>query len=126
MENSLGNISLFHALGLVVSVRVERVIGHDMVFQDGLEVFLAVSAEEEAIYLGAKLLECEVGRSEEGSSDMIGSIIQGLDKSGLAKSKLQRAEFSRKQLNDLDSVWRWNQDAVNAVDDAVGSELRYH
>lgn len=86
MENPFGNVSTFHALGLVVSVRVESLIGHYMVFQDGLEIFLTVIAEEEAIDSRAKLLEGKVGRSEEGPSDMIGSVIQGLDEPGLGKS----------------------------------------
>lgn len=124
MENPFGNTSAFHALGLVVSVRVEGLVGHYMVFQDGLEIFLTVIAEEEAIYSGAKLLEREVGRSEEGPSDMIGSVVQGLDEAGLGQSKLERAEFSRKQLNDLDSVWRWYQNAVHPVNNTIGSELR--
>ena len=87
MEDSLGNIRAFHALGLVVGVRVEGVVGHHMIFEDGFEIFLAVPAEEEAIDFGAKLLEREIGRSEDGASDMVGGIVQGLNKSSLSKSK---------------------------------------
>lgn len=88
MEDPLRNVSFSHAFGLVVSVRVESMICHHMVFQDGLEVFLAVIAEEESIYSGSKLLEREVRRSKDGPSNMVRSIIQGFDKSGLGKSKL--------------------------------------
>ena len=125
MEEPLWNASILYAVGLIVCVRVQGVVGHNVVLENSLEVFLTVSAEEEAIDSGSKLPERKVGWSKDGTSNVIGCIVQGLQESGLGKSEFQRTELARKQINDFDSLWRRDQDAVNAVNDTIASELHY-
>lgn len=80
---------------VVVGIRVEGLVGHDMVFQKGLQVFLAVSAEQERIDPGAKLAECKVRGRKEGAADVIRSVVENRDETGLTQTKFKRAEFTR-------------------------------
>lgn len=74
MEVTLGNTALFHDItngfSLIVSIRVQCLIGDDVVFQKSLEIFLTVSAKEKAVDPRAQLLEGEVRRGEKGSPNM--------------------------------------------------------
>lgn len=74
MEVTLGNTALFHdvtnGFSLVVSIGVQCLIGDDVVFQKSLQVFLTVSAKEEAVDPRAQLLEGEVRRGENSSPNM--------------------------------------------------------
>ena len=54
-----------------------------MVLEKSLEVFQAKAAEQEAIYLGTELLEGEIRRSKESTSDMFRSVIKGFKETGL-------------------------------------------
>lgn len=62
MEVALGYTILLYVcrLSLVVGIRVQRLVGHNVVLQQGCEVLLSVLAEEEAVDLGTKLLEGKV------------------------------------------------------------------
>ena len=59
MEHSLRNI-LDHAVSLVVCIRVESVVRSDVVLQQGLQVFLAIFAEQECIDPRTEPLEGKV------------------------------------------------------------------
>ena len=54
---------------------------------------------------------------------MVRSIIQRVDQASLCQAELKGAEFARKKLDDVDSLGRRHQNAVNPMDDTVGSKL---
>ena len=74
MEEALRDATLCHSIingfGFVKRIRIECLIGNDVVLQKSLKVFLTVFTKEKAIDSGTKLLEGEVGRSKNCSSDM--------------------------------------------------------
>ena len=80
-------------------------------------------AEEEAVDPWAKLLEDEVRGREEGSANMVGGVVDGFEEAGLGQAELESAELSGKELDDFGGFWRWDEEAVNSVDNTVGAEL---
>lgn len=82
MKIAFGNVGHLSIIGLVVCVRVQSVVGDDMVLEESLKVFLAVATEQEAVDSRAKLLEGKVGGSEEGSSHVVRCIVDSLKQVG--------------------------------------------
>ena len=125
MEVTLRDSALVNvgALGLVVRIGVQCLVGNDMVFQESLEILLAVLAEEEAVDPWAKLLEGEVRGREEGSANMVGGVVDGFEEADLGQAELESAELPGKELDDFGGFWRWDEEAVNSVDNTVGAEL---
>ena len=93
-----------------------------MVFEQGFEVFLAVFGEEEGINSGTKLLECKVGGREEGSAGVIG-LGDFFEKSSFYEGELEGGKFAGKEFDDFKSGRGWEEEGVDTVDYAVGSEL---
>jgi len=83
MEVALGDTSLFSIISLVVGIGVESLIGDNMVLQQGLQILLSVTAEQEAIDSWAKLLEGEIRRRKHGATNVVGGIIHRWDQVGL-------------------------------------------
>lgn len=124
MEDALGDFLLVDdGFSGVICVRVQGLVGHHMVFKQCLQVFLAIGAEEESIDFWAKFLESEVRWSEQGSAIVVRSIIDSWKQSGLGETKLQGAEFARQECNDFRNLGRRYQQAINGVNDTVGSKL---
>lgn len=125
MEVTLRDSALVNvgALGLVVRIGVQCLVGNDMVFKESLEVLLSILAEEEAVDPWAKLLESEVRWREEGSANMVGGVVDGSEDAGLGQAELESAELRGKELNDFGGLWRWDEEAVNSVDNTVSAEL---
>lgn len=118
MEDPLGDATLFHVtlfheivngFRLVVSIRVQCLIRDDVVLQKSLEVFLTISAKEEAVDPGTKLLEGEVGGGEECSTDMIRGVCDSGQKAGLCEAEFQGTEFAGEELNDAGDLRWWDQ-----------------
>ena len=124
MEVSLGNTSSLNAIRLIESIGVQRLIGDDVVLQQRLEILLAVRAEQERIDPGPEFQEGEIRGREEGAADVIRSVVQARYETGFGETELEGAEFAGEKADDVDDFRRWDQDAVDAVDDAVSSELR--
>lgn len=49
-------------------------------------------------------------------------VIQFLEETSLAETELERAELAGKEVDDGGDIGGWDEDAVDAVDDAVGGE----
>lgn len=92
-----------------------------MVEDQSLEVLATVLAEQESVDLGAELLECKVGRSEQSTAGVIGAVVS-VKETSLAKSQLEGGELGRQEVNDLEGSRRRNEKAVDSVDDSVGTE----
>ena len=74
MENTLRNalrVDALTALRLIEGVRVESLVGNNVVLEQCLQIFLTVLAEEEAIDSWTKLLESEVVRCKQCATKMI-------------------------------------------------------
>lgn len=110
------------ALSLVERIRVESLVRDDMVLQEGGEVLLSTTAEEEGVDAGAELLECVIGGGEEGTTG-VRRVFELVKETGLLEGELKGAEFSGKELNNLERRWGWDQEVVDAVDHTVGCEL---
>lgn len=110
------------ALGFVKGIRVEGLVGYDVVFQKGFEIFLAILAEKESIDLRAEFLKCEVGRGEEGSAFVV-RLGNGVEETGLGQPELQGAEFCWEELDDLEGGWWWEQKRVDAVNHTISAKL---
>ena len=59
-----------------------------MVFEECLEVLLAVLGEEESVDAGTEFLECKVGGREEGSA-FVGRGLDGFEETGFLEAELQ-------------------------------------
>lgn len=108
---------------VVESIGVQSLVDDDVILEESLEVLLAVLAEQEGIDAWAKLLESEVGRSEECTALMwvIGAV-DFVPKSSLAESKFKGAELTGKQIDDGSDVgWR-DKDGVDPVNNTVRTE----
>ena len=121
MEVSLRHTFLALAVGAVVGVGVEGVVGDKVVLEQSLEVLLAVLAEEEGVDARAKLLESEVGRGEESAALVVGGV-NHIEKASLAEAELEGGELAGKKIDDGGDIWRWQDDGVNTVDDTIGTE----
>lgn len=107
---------------LVVGITVKGLVGHDVVLQECLEVLLSVLAEKESIDPRAEFLECKVGRSKESTTGVVG-VVQRFEETGLDESELKGGELAGKEIDNLESLRRWDDDVVNTVDDTVGTKL---
>lgn len=76
MEVALRDFRFIDLISFVIGIRVQGLVGHDMVPQQRFEVLLSIAAEQEAVDSGTKLLESKVGRCEQGATDVVGCIIQ--------------------------------------------------
>jgi hypothetical protein len=107
MPVTLGNA--IKALSLDESIAVQNVVGYGLVSvsivkgssrtwftyvveDQSLKVLAAVLAEQESVDSGTKLLESEVGRSEQSTAWVIGAVVS-VKKTGLAKSQLEGGEL---------------------------------
>lgn len=106
----------------VVRITIQRMaLTHDMVCQQGLEVFLTIGREEKAVDAGTELLEGEVGGGEEGAAGV--GAVEFVEEPGLGKAELEGGEFGGQEGEDFEDVGRWEEDGVDAVDYAVAAEL---
>lgn len=111
VELALGDVadlSVGAAARLVVGVRVERLVGDDVVLEQGLEVFLAVLAEEEGVDLRAEALEGEVGGSEDGAAEVVRGVVDHGVEAGLDEAELERAELGGEEADELGSFGGWD------------------
>lgn len=92
-----------------------------MVEDQSLEVLATILAEQEAVDLGAQLLEGEVGRSKQSTAGVVGAVV-GVKETSLAKSQLEGRELRRQEVNDLEGSWRGNEKVVNSVNHSVCTE----
>ena len=101
MEETFGNTALFHnrinGFSLVVSIRVQCLIGDDVVLKKSLEVLLAIFTKEETVDLRTQLLESEVRRSEDCSSNVGRGICDSWQETSLCKSEFQGTKFARQK-----------------------------
>lgn len=123
MEDAFGNVGVLDRIHGVVGIGIQGLVGHDVIREKSFQVLLTIAAEEEAIDLGSEFLEGEVGRSEDGSTNVCRCVIDDWDQSGLGETELQGTEFSREELDYVDDVRGWYKQAVDTVDDSVCSEL---
>lgn len=86
MEVAFGDTGLFGVISLVVGVGVESLVRDNVILQQGLQIFLSVTTEQEAINPGAKFLEGEIRRRKYGTTNVIGRIIHRWDQVGLRQS----------------------------------------
>ena len=54
---------------------------------------------------------------------MVRSVVQDLVEAGLDETQFKRAELAWQEADDLCSFWRWNEDTVDSVNDAIGTKL---
>ena len=78
-----------------------------MVLKKSRQVFQAIFAEQKAIDSRTELLESKVGRREYSATNVVGGVVDGFVQASLEKSKLKRAELSRKKADDFGSFWWW-------------------
>jgi len=105
----------------VNGVTVKGGAWNDVVLEKSLEVLAAVLGEEEGVDTWAELEESKVVWSEESTAWVV-SGVELLKKTGLSKTELKCRELGRKQIDDLDDVWWWDQQSVDTVDDTVGTK----
>lgn len=110
VEVSLRNTILFNIcrLGFVEGIRVQCLIGNNVVLQESLEILLTILAEEEAIDPSTELLECEVGWRKDGPTKMGRSIVYTFEQTSLGETKLEGAELAWKELDDIGRFWWGN------------------
>lgn len=54
---------------------------------------------------------------------MVRGVIHSANQAGFCQTKFEGTEFTRKELDDLNSLWGWHKNAVDTVDDTISSEL---
>ena len=54
---------------------------------------------------------------------MGGGVVDGFDETGLGEAEFQSAELAGEELDYISSFWWWDEETVNAVNNAVGAEL---
>lgn len=121
VEVSLGDTLLGLALSGVVGVRVQGVVRNEVVLEKSPKVLLAVLAEEEGVNPRTKLRESEVGRCEEGTALVIGSVDE-VEEACLPKTKLEGGKFRGQQADDRGYVRGRKDNGVDAVNNTVGAE----
>ena len=94
-----------------------------MIFQKGLQIFLAVLAEEEPVDLVAKLLEGPVARGEERATRMSRRVIDSGKQAGLGQPKLEGREPARDEVDDLGSRKGRRKNGINAMDHTIFAKL---
>ena len=80
-------------------------------------------AEQKGVGPWPKFLEGKIGRGKHGTANMVRGIIQCMNQPSLCQAQFQCAELPWKKLDNINSLWRGNEDTVDSVDDTVGSEL---
>ena len=94
-----------------------------MIFEQSLEVLLSIRAEQEAIDPRSKLLEGEVGGGKDCTARMCRGIVKSFKKTGFCQGQLKGAELSREKRDDFSGLWWRDKNAVNAVNDTIGTKL---
>ena len=98
MEETLGDTISFNNIvngfRLVVSIRVQCLIGDDMVLQKSLKVFLPIFAEQKAIDPRSQLLEGEVSGGEDRSTYVVGGVCDSGQEAGLCEAKFKGTELA--------------------------------
>ncbi len=54
---------------------------------------------------------------------MVRGVIHSANQAGFCQTEFEGTEFTRKELDDLNSLWGWHKNAVDTVDDTISSEL---
>lgn len=124
MEEALWHICALGVLAVIESIRVQSLIGDDVVLEKSLEILFAVGAEQEGIDPGTEALESKVRGSKERSTDVVAGIVQRGKEAGLVESEFESAELARQQAENLSSLGRWHDDGVDAMNDTVGTKLK--
>jgi len=94
-----------------------------VVFEERLEVFLAVRGEEESVNFGTEFLECAVRGCEKCSARVRGFEDFG-EEAGLHEAELEGAEFAGEE-RDYFQAGRWREEnGIDCVNDAIGAKLR--
>lgn len=124
MEVALGYAGLVDIVCLVKGIGVESLVGNHVVLQQRLEIFLSVRTKQKGINPWSKFLEREVRGGEDCAANVVRGIIHGGKQAGLGEAELEGTEFTGEEADDVDDLWRWDEDAIYAVDDTIGSELR--
>jgi hypothetical protein len=110
------------ARAVVVGGAVERLVGYDVVFEQGLEELGAELAEEEGVGAGTEFLECCVCGCEECASFVL-SAVDDIKQAGVFKTKSKGAERAGKMSDDTEAGrWR-NKNAINAMNKTIGGRL---
>lgn len=131
LDRVLTRVGGVDRLAAVVRVRVQRLVGHDVVLEQGAQVAAAVlGVKQEGVGARAQLLEGPVGGREEGTTArqvraLAQPVLQVLAQLGLLGSQDQRRELLREQLNQLLAGWRRYQKGVDAVSDAIFAVLYF-
>ncbi len=86
MEVAFRDTSLFGVVSLVVGIRVESMVGDNVILQQGLQIFLSVTTEQEAIDSWAELLEGKIGRRKHSTTNVVGRIIHRWNQVGFRQS----------------------------------------
>jgi len=123
MEIAFRNTGLFSVVSLVVGIRVESLVGHNVILQQGLQILLSVTAEQEAVDSWTKLLEGEIRRCKHGATNVVGSIVHRRNQVGLGQRKFEGAELAGKETDNVNNLGGRHQNAVDSVYDAVGPKL---
>ena len=106
VEVALRHTLLALAVGAIVRIRVESVVGHKVVLQKSLEVLLTVLAEEESVDPRSKLLESEVRGCKESTALVVGGV-DHVEQTCLAEAELKSRELTREEVDDGGDVgWR--------------------
>ncbi len=120
-------IRIFDALLVVVlgppeSIRVQRLIGNDVILEERGQVLFAIFTKQEGVDLGAEFPECRVRGRKEDTAGMW-TFCDHLVQTGLHEGELEGGELAGEKLDDCGGGRGWEEDRVDAVDDAVCAEL---
>jgi hypothetical protein len=80
-------------MGLIIHVGVHRLVMHDVILQQGLQICTSLGAEQEAVDLGAQLLECRVRGHKDGLAIMMRSVVDGHGDLRLDQTLAERTEL---------------------------------
>ena len=110
------------AYGVVKCIGIKSLIDYYVVLKKGFQVRSTEFAKQKCVDLRAKFLESEIGGGKECAPGMCGGFHLFEDTS-LFKAKRESAKLGGKEVNDIHSLRRGQDNAVDTVDDAIGSEL---
>lgn len=94
------DIHALNALCLVESIRVQGLVGDDVVFEKRLQVLLTVLGEQEGVDAGTEFGERPVGGCEECATCVVG-VGDGFVETSLDEGELQGGELGGEELDDL-------------------------
>lgn len=113
MEKTLRDTTLVHGIvnrfRLVVSIRVQCLVGDDVVLQKSFEIFMTMFAKEEAVDPGTQLLEGEVRGGENRSTNMVRGVCDSGQETGLCEAKFKGTELAREELDDAGGLRWWDE-----------------